>query len=496
VQIIKKYKKDLAISVVAAFCIALIGLSFGKVVQRLIDYGIKTGDLSQIKHYTCLMIFLSVFFAFFSFIRSFYSNIIAEKIGNDLTLQLYDHIIKAKQVNFLNINHIFIDDIAKFKNFFATQISYFARNIIMFCVGIIFLANISIFLFFCLVFTAFSILLIVLCFLPLVKKYNKLTTEINFAIVAHLLQGILMKKLVNIFNIEDVNSVFDKKIELEKVVKQKHLYRSAMIGFVLLIALLCAAFSTFFGASFVVEKTLTAGQFSSFLMYMIIIISSLIGISNFKTDRAIFIASKNRISEILALECEKNEGFVPQNINIFVKNINILHGQKNAIVGKSGIGKSTIVDLILGFLNIKNEDVIIDNVSIKNINIIKWREMTSLCLQNTDLFDLSVAENIFYGQKFDNKKYIEILQDLNLEHLAECQTNQLSVGEKQRINIARTLLKNAQLFIFDEPTSALDEKNRNLVWQAINKYTNQKTVIIITHNIDNIDLFDNIIKLD
>ena len=75
-------------------------------------------------------------------------------------------------------------------------------------------------------------------------------------------------------------------------------------------------FSKSFKVSFVVEKTLTAGQFSSFLMYMIIIIASLIGISNFKTDRAIFIASKNRISEILALECEKNEGFIPQNINI------------------------------------------------------------------------------------------------------------------------------------------------------------------------------------
>ena len=131
-QIVKKYNKSVIVSFLASFFIAVIGLSFGKIVQKLIDNGIKTNNISNIEYYIKIMIFLSLFFSIFSFIRSFYSNIIAEKIGNDIILNIYNCIIKSKNSLYkkfskADINNILIDDVNKIKYFFATQISYFVR---------------------------------------------------------------------------------------------------------------------------------------------------------------------------------------------------------------------------------------------------------------------------------------------------------------------------------------------------------------------------------
>ncbi len=500
-QIVKKYNKSVIISFVASFFIAIIGLSFGKIIQKLIDNGIKTNNISNIEYYIKIMIFLSLFFCIFSFIRSFYSNIIAEKIGNDIILNIYNCIIKSKNSLYkkfskADINNILIDDINKIKYFFATQISYFVRNIIMFFSGIILLFKTSIFLFGCLLITTVSILFVVALFLSVIKKYNKNISIFNVKIINRLLRGIEMKKIVQIFNLNDVKSEFinENTTLLLKNIQIKHLLRSAMVSSILFICLFSATIYTFFAAKFVLNGEITAGEFSSFLIYMIVVISSLIGISNFRTERQIFIVSKNKITEILSLENDKNTGLITIKYNITINKItynktfnsfsaNILHGKKNIIIGKSGIGKTTIIDLILGFENIDSGSILIDNIDISDINISAFREKISVCYQNTDIFDISVVDNIFYGNIFNERKYINILEDLNILHLKNVENSQLSVGEKQRICVARALLKNnAELFIFDEPTSSLDVLNKDLIWKAIDKYAVNKTIIIITHD--------------
>lgn len=509
-QIARKYKSGMAVSIFSALLVGITGISFGKIVKSLIDNNVK--DLA---FYIILMLVMSFVFAFFSFIRSFYANLVAEKIAQDITFLLYDKLIKAKSEVIQNfsisyINIVLIEDIAKIKSFLASQISFFVRNCVMFVMGMILMIKTSVFLFFCLIFTAFLIVLLLALFLSIIKQYNHKVNDINVSIIKYISQGVLMQKTVQIFNPNDSASLNlkNKAVLYDRISKKKNIWRSLMFSAIIFLCLVSATLCVYYGINFVHDRSMTGGQFTSFLIYMLVVISSLIGISNFRQERESFVISKNKVEEILVLDEYGNGGIIPKSNDIVIDNLcyknifynfseKIENGKSTAVVGKSGIGKSTLIDLLLGFISSYKGDIMVGGEKINNIDIKYWHSIVSICPQNTELFDASVGDNIFYGIDFDKELYDKIVVELDLLKIKDMEANQLSVGEKQRICIARALLKkNASVFIFDEPTSALDIKNSALIFETIKRYTEKKTVIIITHDDKNLNIFDKVIKLD
>jgi ABC-type multidrug transport system fused ATPase/permease subunit len=191
-------------------------------------------------------------------------------------------------------------------------------------------------------------------------------------------------------------------------------------------------------------------------------------------------------------------------------NIKINAGSKVGIIGKSGSGKSTFIDVILGLLEPNKGEILVDGINIKQ-NIIGWQSQIGYVPQDVYLLDDTIKNNIIFSsneKKTDLKKLNKIITTCNLDELVKNSEKgletlvgdrgaRLSGGQKQRIGIARALYKNPKIIIFDEATSSLDIQNENKIIDEIFNIDRSKTLILVTHrhqvvkNCDIIFLFEN-----
>ncbi len=167
-------------------------------------------------------------------------------------------------------------------------------------------------------------------------------------------------------------------------------------------------------------------------------------------------------------------------------------GEVVAILGASGSGKSTFLDLVAGFILPNSGEILIDGK--KNTNLSKWREKISYVSQNIFLTDESIKDNITFGnqKEFDDELYLKSINNSNAAEFIEKLEkgsdtivgeygSKFSGGQRQRINIARAIYKNPEILIFDEATSALDEKNEQIIFDSLRDLSNNLTIFIATH---------------
>lgn len=189
-------------------------------------------------------------------------------------------------------------------------------------------------------------------------------------------------------------------------------------------------------------------------------------------------------------------------------NFEIKSNQKIGLVGHSGAGKSTIVNLLLRFVDVNSGCIKIDNQDIRKISQYDLRKHISYVPQESILFHRSIYENIAYGKPDASKK--EIIQAAKNAHAHEFITKlpngydtlvgergtKLSGGERQRIAIARAMLKNAPILILDEATSALDSLSEKHIQKAFETLMKNRTTVVIAHRLSTIQKMDKIIVLD
>lgn len=169
-----------------------------------------------------------------------------------------------------------------------------------------------------------------------------------------------------------------------------------------------------------------------------------------------------------------------------------------ALVGHSGAGKSTILNLIPRFYNVSDGNIKIDNQLINNCTIYSIRKNISLVSQDTTLFDDTIRNNIAYANSEASQKEIEEAAELSfasefIENLPNGYNTvigengvRLSGGEKQRLSIARAILKKSKIILLDEATSSLDAETENKIQKAINFLTKGRTTIVIAHRLSTI----------
>ena len=189
-------------------------------------------------------------------------------------------------------------------------------------------------------------------------------------------------------------------------------------------------------------------------------------------------------------------------------NIKMLGGKMTSIVGHSGAGKSTILNLIPRFYDSISGDIRIDNQSIYKCTINSLRENISLVSQDTTLFDDTIRNNIAYANLDASQKEIEeaaknsfaseFIEKLpnKYETIIGENGTRLSGGEKQRLSIARAMLKKSQIILLDEATSSLDAETENKIQEAINFLTKDRTTIVIAHRLSTILNSDRIYVMD
>jgi ABC-type multidrug transport system fused ATPase/permease subunit len=211
----------------------------------------------------------------------------------------------------------------------------------------------------------------------------------------------------------------------------------------------------------------------------------------------------------VSFQYDQNQPYTLNDINL-----EIFSGERVGIVGTTGSGKSTTVDLLMGLLEPSEGKVIVDGIDINNRNNLKflnaWRRSIAHVPQNIYLHNSTIAENIAFGidkEMIDLNRVKRVAEQANLSEVIESRNNhyhsyvgeggiKLSGGQKQRIGIARALYKNANILIFDEATSALDDQTESIIIDTIKNLSRTLTIIIIAHRPKSIEICDRIIRLE
>ncbi len=188
-------------------------------------------------------------------------------------------------------------------------------------------------------------------------------------------------------------------------------------------------------------------------------------------------------------------------------NFTIESGTTTALIGASGCGKSTIAHLLMRFFETNGGDILIGDVSLKNIDNNELMKMISFVSQDTYLFSNTILYNITMGEKISFDRVKEACKKARCLELIEGTENgfetvvgngghKLSGGEAQRISIARAILKNAPILVLDEPMASADTENEHYISEALRALSKDKTVLAIAHRLKNIAYADQIIVLD
>ena len=289
--------------------------------------------------------------------------------------------------------------------------------------------------------------------------------------------------------------------------------------------LACLSFSGYLAY----KGKITVGEVVLYQTYFSQIVGNINSLLNLYPQITKGLESINSVGEILAEEhVEINNSLIPlDNIqglvefrNVYYKyedsskwtlknlNLSVKAGESIAFVGGSGSGKSTILNLLIGFDRPQEGKILIDGINMQNIDINKFRSHIAVVPQNTVLFSGTVRDNITYGTTGVTDAQIwEILKDVGLDDIvasfpAKLNTQlgehggKMSGGQRQRISIARALLRNPEIIIFDEATSALDSVSEQKVQQAVERMMKHCTTFLVAHRLSTIKNADRIAVIE
>lgn len=274
-----------------------------------------------------------------------------------------------------------------------------------------------------------------------------------------------------------------------------------------------------YGSTLIVEGKISAGNFVSFITALVLLYTPIKSIGKSYNNVQVSFLAIERIIDILNIKpqienCEKpktlkkiNKGISFENVCFeyvpncpVLKNINIdvPAGSNVAIVGNSGGGKTTLVNLLPRFYDVISGQILIDGINIKKYSLESLRNNIAVVFQDNFLFSGTIRENILLGKPDASEKEIfDVLKLVYLDNFVAGLKNGLdteigergavlSGGQKQRLAIARALIKNAPIVILDEATSALDNKSEAVVQKAIENLMAHRTVFVIAHRLSTI----------
>ena len=365
------------------------------------------------------------------------------------------------------------------------------------------------------------------------KSIRKITYEIQNEIAKF--SNVLSESIKGIRQVKAYNrEEFEKKRAFNNIEYiKRNFIRSAFISNRLsplmeFIGSLAVAVSIYAGGVFVLNETMTTGQFMSFLVSLLLAYQPVKALGNLNISVQEGLAGAERIFLLLDTSKDKSEQHLESkniilngniefnNINFSFEEKNILKsinltiesGKKTAFVGLSGSGKSTLINLLLRFYDDYSGDIKIDNHNIKSLSLFDLRENISLITQETLLFNESILDNIKYGNMSSDDKEIKEIAKLSgvskfadelpekLHTVVGESGIKLSGGQRQRIAIARALIKNAPILVMDEATSSLDNLTEREIQKALDELMKDKTTIIIAHRLSTIKNADIIFTIE
>ena len=326
--------------------------------------------------------------------------------------------------------------------------------------------------------------------------------------------------------LKKISMIINERFKAIRKVEQTRLGAGPIMEIISAVAI---AIVVFFAGYRSIQGAITLGEFVSFLAALMLAYQPVRALAGINLGIQEGITAAKRIYEIID---QKNEIFNDENApslklknaTLEFKNISFTYpdgthalknlsakiegGKKVGLVGISGSGKTTFLNLIPRFFNLKHGTILIDDQNINNINLNSLRKEISIVSQDVILFDDTIRSNILYGNaSASNDEIINACKFAAAQDFVEKLPNKyetiigengikLSGGQKQRLSIARAILKDSPIILLDEATSSLDSESEAVIQKAIENLTKNKTTIIIAHRLSTIMNCDKILVFD
>ena len=472
-----------------------------------------------------------------SYLRVNVFAIVTENSLAQIRMDLYNKLL-AQNMAFFEKNRVgdvvsrLSTDVEKLQQAFSITLPEFLRQIIVFVVGVALLLLYSVKL--TLVMLAVFPLVIILAIIfgkyikRLAKERQEYLAQTNVIVDETFQSFQSVKAYVN--ESFELNRYSAKMIELVEIALKYARAKGVFFTFIITGLFGALFFILWMGGIQVYEGSIEVEELTAFIFYAMVIGGSIAGLGNQYTELLGVLGATERVKEILDEDQELNidEGDVQviqfeQEIryeNVVFSyptrpDIEVLHkisftvkkGQKVALVGSSGSGKSTIIKLLSRFYDLEQGNIFVDNNNIKDLEIKSVRKIIGIVPQEVILFGGSILENIRYG-KLDASmeevkaaaKQANALDFINgfpeqFDTLVGERGVQLSGGQKQRVAIARAILKNPAILILDEATSSLDAESEKQVQDALENLMQNRTTFIIAHRLSTVRSADEILVL-
>jgi len=522
------------------FCLLFSGITtmvFPYFAGKLIDVatGKKIPYFENINQVTLFLLLVLAVQAVFSFFRVLlFSNVTANSMAR-IRAALFQKIVNLP-IHFYEKNRVgeltgrITGDVALLQEMMSTSLAEFLRQFITLIVGVVVLFFTSTKLTLFMLATFPLLVLAAIFFGKKIKAFSK-ETQTQLANANIITEEVFQSALVVKSYVREQYEGIRYQNAIQKVanfVLNTAKWRAGFISFIIFGLFGGIVLVLWFGAQLVASNELTIGDLTSFIMYTGFIGASVAGMGELFTQIQNVTGATERIREILAMDDETiDKGIDKLDVNgdIEFKNINFAYptrtdiqvlnqlnlkikaGTSLALVGASGAGKSTVVQLLLRLYDNYAGEIFIDNQNIKDISLYSYRNLYALVPQDTILFGGTILENIAYGNPsatFDEvllaaqqayahdfimafpEGYSTIVGERGLK---------LSGGQRQRIAIARAILKNPSILILDEATSALDNESEQMVQMALEQLMKNRTSIVIAHRLSTIQNADQIAVL-
>ena len=463
-------------------------------------------------------------------ISTFFVKIISIKISLNIAENI--QVSMAKKILNLDITSISEKHSGRFISNFVVDIHIFLSTISNIVINSIKESLTLIALLSVMIYHDWKLSIIALTVLPIAaffsKKFGKkmgkkstlsmIASENFSAFLSELIKGSWLIKIYQKEKeeFERTKILISEKFKKAKKVEQVRLGSGPIMEFIIAVAI---GLIIFFGGYRSINGNLTMGEFISFLASLMLAYAPVRALAGINVGLNEGLAAARRIYALIDKEDKILEdknlpvlqissgNIIFQNVNFSYSdnsvilnnvNININGGSKTGIIGESGSGKSTILNLIPRFFDLTEGKILIDKQEINNVRLSSLRKAISIVSQDTILFDDTIKKNIAYAKKnatddeiYKASKLAGIDNFVNsLENGYETLVGEngvkLSGGQKQRISVARAFLKNAPIILLDEATSSLDSDSEEKIKQALNELTKNKTTLIISHKLSTI----------
>lgn len=534
----KRYYVWLIVAVIMLFIQAMCDLALPDFMSDIVNDGVMGGSIPLIAKYGMKMIGVTLLGTVVSVFVGYLAANVAAKVSRDMRKDVYKKVELFSNAEFDKFSTASLitrttNDITQIQNLLVMLIRMVFYAPILGVGGAIkALENSKELSWIIIVSLSAIVLLIVFIFLvamPKMTLMQKLVDKLNL-VSRENIEGMLVTRAFNSQNFE-----FKRFDKANGNLKDTQLFVNRimvmMMPIMMFIMNVTNVLIVWFGARAVSSFKIDIGTMMAFMQYAIQIIMAFLMLSMMFILIPRAAVSANRIKEVLdtpiSMTNKRNaqtygddfdgdvefknvsfaypggDGYVLEDINFTAK-----HGETTAIIGATGSGKSTLINLIMRFYDVQKGEVIVSGKNVKNVKMGDLRKHIGYVPQKSVLFSGTIKSNLYYGDKNATDEMIDKAAEISQStefitskpdgydtHIAQGGGN-VSGGQKQRLSIARALVKNAPIYIFDDSFSALDMKTDKVLREALKRETGDSTLIIVAQRVGTIMNAEQIIVLD